>query len=40
MKRKGVCYDVGRVMFGNNWRPTFDLNVIKREIEIIKNDLH
>ena len=39
MKRKGVCYDVGRVM-GINWRPKFDPKVIHRELEIIKNDLH
>jgi hypothetical protein len=40
MKRKGVCYDVGRVMLGSSWRPNFDLNVVHRELEIIKNDLH
>jgi len=40
MKRKGVCYDVGRVMMGSNWRPNFDPKVIHRELEIIKNDLH
>ncbi len=39
MKRKGVCYDVGRVMYGN-WRPVFDLQIVHRELEIIKNDLH
>jgi len=39
MKRKGVSYDVGRVM-GGNWRPTFDPKVVHRELEIIKNDLH
>jgi hypothetical protein len=39
MNRKGVSYDVGRVM-GGNWRPTFDLKIIHRELEIIKNDLH
>jgi hypothetical protein len=25
---------------GGNWRPTFDLKIIHRELEIIKNDLH
>ncbi len=40
MERKGVCYDVGRVMIGRNWRPDFDPKVIHRELEIIKNDLH
>ncbi len=39
MKRKGVCFDVGRVMAGN-WRPVFDPKVVHRELEIIKNDLH
>ncbi|MGA8302658.1 MAG: abortive infection protein [Thermoplasmata archaeon] len=40
MQRKGVCYDVGRVMLGRNWRPDFDPKVVHRELEIIKNDLH
>ncbi len=40
MKRKGICYDVGRVMLGNNWRPKFDPKIVHRELEIIKNDLH
>ena len=39
MKRKGVCYDVGRVMYGN-WRPDYDPRIVHRELEIIKNDLH
>ena len=40
MKRKGVCYDTGRVMMGSNWRPDLDPKVVHRELEIIKNDLH
>ena len=40
MNRKGVCYDVGRVMMGSQWRPKFDLKQVHRELEIIKNDLH
>lgn len=40
MNRKGVLYDVGRVMGGVSWRPLFDPNVIHRELSIIKNDLH
>jgi hypothetical protein len=40
MNRKGVCYDVGRVMMGENWRPKFDPKIIHRELDIIKNDLH
>ena len=39
MNRKGVSYDVGRVM-GINWRPIFNPRVVHRELEIIKNDLH
>jgi hypothetical protein len=40
MQRKGVCYDVGRVMLGRNWRPDFDPPVVRRELEIIRDDLH
>jgi hypothetical protein len=40
MNRKGVCYDVGRVMTGENWRPKFDFKIVHRELEIIKKDLH
>jgi hypothetical protein len=36
---KGVSYDVGRVM-AVNWRPEFDPGVVRRELEIIRNDLH
>lgn len=39
MHRKGVCYDVGVVM-GMNWRPSFDPEVVGRELEIIHRDLH
>ena len=40
MKIKGVCYDVGRVLEGSLQRPVFNPQVVHREIEIIKNDLH
>ena len=40
MNRKGVCYDVGRLMMGQNWRPNFDPKIVHRELEIIKKDLH
>jgi len=40
MKHKGVCYDVGRVMMGRKWRPAFNPEIVRRELEIIKNDLH
>jgi hypothetical protein len=40
MNRKGVCYDVGRVLEGSLQRPNFDAKVTHRELEIIRNDLH
>lgn len=40
MNRRGVCYDAGRVLMGHNWRPVFDRNEVRRELEIIKSDLH
>ena len=39
MKLKGVCFDAEAVML-LNWRPDFDPKSVRREIEIIKNDLH
>ncbi len=39
MRLKGVCYDVGAVM-GFNWRPVFDPKVVRKELGVIKNDLH
>ncbi len=39
MNRRGVSYDVGRVM-GVNWRPLFDPKIVHRELEIIRDDLH
>jgi hypothetical protein len=40
MKRRGVCYDVGRVMWGQNWRPEFSAAETHRELEIIRTCLH
>lgn len=40
MKRRGVCYDVGRVMWGQNWRPEFSPAESRRELQIIRDDLH
>ena len=40
MNRKGVCYDVGRVLMGGNWRPKFDPKQVHHEVEIIREDLH
>jgi hypothetical protein len=40
MNRRGVCYDVGRVMWGQDWRPEFDPAETRRELQIIRDDLH
>ncbi len=40
MRRRGVNYDVGRVLEGRLTRPKLDPKEMHREIEIIKNDLH
>jgi hypothetical protein len=40
MNRKGVCYDAGRVMMGASWRPKLDEALARRELGIIKEDLH
>jgi hypothetical protein len=40
MNRKGVCYDVGRVIAGENQHPDFDERTVRRELEIIRGDLH
>jgi hypothetical protein len=39
MNRKGVSYDVGRVL-GVDWRPHLDRRLVHRELEIIRDDLH
>jgi len=39
MKRKGVCYDVGRYLYGD-WRKDYNPRTVQRELDIIKNDLH
>jgi hypothetical protein len=40
MRQRGVCYDVGRVMWGRDWRPEFTAAEARRELEIIGRDLH
>ena len=40
MRRKGVCYDVGRELEGRSWRPDFRPGEVRRELEIIAGDLH
>jgi hypothetical protein len=39
MKIKGVCYDTRAVM-GFNWRPRFSPGEVKRELQIMGDDLH
>ena len=41
MQRKGINYDVG-IEFHQDYlsRPTFDSQIIHRELEIIRDDLH
>jgi hypothetical protein len=39
MNRRGVLYDAGRVL-GLNWRPVFDRQTVRRELQIIRDDLH
>jgi hypothetical protein len=40
MRIKGIVYDTGFVNAGITTKERFDTNVIKREMNIIKNDLH
>jgi len=40
VNRRGVCYDVGRVMWGQDWRPEFSPEEARRELQIIRDDLH
>jgi len=40
VRYRGVCYDVGRVMLGQNWRPDFLVDEVHKELEIIREDLH
>lgn len=39
MRRKGVLYDVG-CRSGVNWRPDYTPALVRRELEIIRTDLH
>jgi hypothetical protein len=40
MNRKGVVYETGRIVDGRSWRPEFDPAETRRELAIIRNDLH
>lgn len=39
MRVKGINYDAG-IVLGGNWRPVFDPEVVRRELQIIRQDLH
>jgi hypothetical protein len=39
MERRGVCYDVGRYLYGD-WRKDYSPKTVHRELEIIRDDLH
>jgi hypothetical protein len=40
--RKGVLYDVGRTLdaLGGDWRPDYSPQLMRRELDIIRTDLH
>lgn len=40
MRIRGVTYDTGFINNGVTTKEIFDINIIKREMQIIKNDLH
>ncbi len=40
MRLKGVCYDVGREMLGQNWRPEYDPSAVRRDLQIVHDELH
>jgi hypothetical protein len=42
LKQRGIVYDVGRTLSAGsiNWRPDYSPGLIRRELEIIRADLH
>ena len=40
MRAKGISYDTGIIRNGVNGRGSFDLAVVRRELQIIRDDLH
>lgn len=40
MRIKGIVYDTGFINAGVTTKENFDINLVKREMHIIKNDLH
>lgn len=39
MQRRGVNYDVGRVLW-ENWRPQFDRDRVREDLRVIRDELH
>ena len=40
MRAKGISYDTGFISNGRNAREPFDPEVVRRELQIIRDDLH
>lgn len=40
MRAKGITYDTGFINKGVSNREPFDIKVVKRELQIIRDDLH
>lgn len=40
MRGRGIAYDTGSRLSGGHTRPTFDPDVVRRDLEVIANDLH
>lgn len=40
MRAKGITYDTGFVNAGHTTRETFDLDIVRRELRVIRDDLH
>ena len=40
MRRKGITYDTGFLSAGSSTREPFDSEVVRREMRVIRNDLH
>ena len=40
MRARGMNYDTGFINKGRSSRNPFDINVVKRELQIIHDDLH
>ncbi|WP_436788786.1 hypothetical protein [Yinghuangia sp. YIM S10712] len=40
MRAKGICYDTGFLYNGDNSRDRFDPDLVRRELTIIRDDLH